>query len=102
MPRKATPIDVSAMPEVSRLVREVTRTGRARLLEVNGDAALLSPAPPRRRATKTASRARLGAAFLAARGALPPLSPPRTLSEMTEIAAEEAAQAATREGLPGQ
>ncbi len=39
-------------------------------------------------------------AFLAARGALPPLSPPRDLKEMTEIAADEAAEAAAREGLP--
>ncbi len=38
-------------------------------------------------------------AFLAAGGSLPALSPPRTLNEMTEIAAEEAAQAAAREGL---
>jgi AbrB family looped-hinge helix DNA binding protein len=40
-------------------------------------------------------------AFLAAGGSLPALSPPRTINEMTEIAAEEAALAAVREGLDG-
>lgn len=38
-------------------------------------------------------------ALFAAHQSIPALVPPRTLSEMTEIAAEEAAEEAAREGL---
>lgn len=45
---KVSPIDASEMPDVSRLVREVAQSGRPRLLQMNGFAALLSPVRPRR------------------------------------------------------
>ena len=51
MAHEAVPIDASSMPDVCRLVREVTRTGQPRLLTVNGETALLTPAPATRRRT---------------------------------------------------
>ena len=53
MTSEAHPLDASNMPDVSRLVREVNRTGRPQLLEVDGETARLSPARRRRRDSET-------------------------------------------------
>src|SRR5262245_37964261 len=45
MTREAVPVDISTMPEVARLVREMARDGRPRRLrEAGTDLAILSPA----------------------------------------------------------
>lgn len=44
MTPEAYPIDVGGMPDVSRLVHEVNRTGRSRLILADGEVARLSPA----------------------------------------------------------
>ncbi len=53
MTPEAHPIDAGGMPDVSRLVHEVNRTGRSRLIQADGEAARLSPA-------RRASQERLG------------------------------------------
>src|SRR5713226_779977 len=50
-------------------------------------------------AVRSRSRGKRADAFLAASGVLPPLSPPRNIDEMTEMAAEEAAREAACSGL---
>ena len=50
MAQEAGPIDARNMPDVCRLVHEVNQTGRARLIQVGGEMARLSPARPRARA----------------------------------------------------
>ncbi len=52
MAQEARPIDASSMPEVSRLVREVARTGQPRRILADGAEAVLSPARGKRRAAK--------------------------------------------------
>lgn len=78
----------------------VARTGRRRTVHVNGKVLtiVLHEAPPPVTPAQR-RRPRRQNAFLAASGSLPPLDPPRDFNEMTEIAAEEAALAAAREGL---
>ena len=50
MTREAAPIDLSTMPDLARLAREVARDGRPRVLREDGaDVAVLSPARPRLR-----------------------------------------------------
>jgi hypothetical protein len=41
---EARPIDATRMPDVSRLIHEVNRTGRSQIVEAGGEAARLSPA----------------------------------------------------------
>jgi hypothetical protein len=53
MVREAVTIDVTNMPELSALVRDVARTGRPRLLQADGAAAVLSPARRSRSARAT-------------------------------------------------
>jgi hypothetical protein len=65
MARDAAPIDATNMPDVSRLVHEVNRTGRPRLLRANGETARLSPARPHRR-PKAPSAADIAAALAVA------------------------------------
>ena|SRR5215208_7824865 len=50
MTREATPIDLSTMPDLARLAREVARDGTPRVLREDGaDVAVISPARPKRR-----------------------------------------------------
>ena len=50
MTRDAAPIDLSTMPDLARLAREVARDGTPRVLREDGaDVAVLSPARPKRR-----------------------------------------------------
>jgi hypothetical protein len=67
MTNEARPLDASSMPDVSRLVREVNRTGRPRLLQVDGETARLSPA--RRPRAQTPAQAEFEAGLAAAFGA---------------------------------
>ena len=68
MAQEARPLAVSTMPDVSRLVQDVNRTGRPRLLQVSGELARLSPARPRVRAQGTQPTPEAIAAALAAAG----------------------------------
>ncbi|MHB8575521.1 MAG: hypothetical protein ACYDCQ_09330 [Dehalococcoidia bacterium] len=65
MTREARPIDATDMPDVSRLVQEVNRTGRPRLLQVGGKSARLSPARAKRRVS-TPSKVDIDASISAA------------------------------------
>jgi hypothetical protein len=65
------------MPDVSRLVHEVNRTGRSRVLRVNGDEATLSPArrrqrKPKKELSQEEFRAALHATFGAWKGLIDP------------------------------
>src|SRR5215213_5339087 len=52
MTREAAPIDLSTMPDLARLAREVARDGTPRVLREEGaDVAVISPARPKRRRT---------------------------------------------------
>ncbi len=68
MANEARPIDASQMPDVSRLVREVARTGQPRVLHVDGDEARLSPTR-RRKSAKAMSPAQFQAGLHATFGA---------------------------------
>jgi hypothetical protein len=65
MTREDVRIDVSTMPELARLVHEVARDGRRRVLQEDSiDIAVLSPTrPSRRRARKTVTQAEIDAAL---------------------------------------
>lgn len=68
MTRHATPLDISAMPEIVRLAEEVARTGQPRVLRAaDQDVAILSPArpTPRRRRRKPVTQADIEAAMSA-------------------------------------
>jgi AbrB family looped-hinge helix DNA binding protein len=54
-------------------------------IRVEDDAVTIAPAPP---------------GFLTGYQSIPALDPPRSLQEMSQIAAEEAAENAAREGFP--
>ena len=57
MTQPAEPFDASDMPDVARLVHDVNRSGRPRLLQVGSESARLSPARrPRRREMTPAER----------------------------------------------
>lgn len=49
MAQEAPPLDADQMPDVSRLVHEVNRTGRPRLIHAGGEIARLSPVRSSRR-----------------------------------------------------
>jgi hypothetical protein len=55
MAQEALPIPLTAMPEVTRLAREVNETGRALLVQVGSDVVRLSPGKPRRALRKRPS-----------------------------------------------
>ena len=58
MTREIPPIDISTMPEVSRLAEEVARTRQPRMLRRgDADVAILSPARPRRPKGKAITQA---------------------------------------------
>ncbi len=69
MVREAAPIDASSMPDVSRLVQEVARTGQSQLLRVDGEEAVLSPARRRRKTAKAMTREEFQAGLHATYGA---------------------------------
>ena len=86
MANELQPIDISAIPELARLADEVERTRQPRRLRRGDkDVAVLMPAP-----------SPLDAGYQS----IPALDPPRSWDEVTEIAAEEHARHAAREGLP--
>ena len=86
MASELAPVDISAMPDLARLAEEVQRTQRPLRLRHGGrDVALLMP---------------LTSALDAGYQSIPALSPSRSWDEVTEIAAEEHARHAAREGLP--
>jgi hypothetical protein len=54
MANETQPFDASSLPDVSRLIHDVNRTGQPRLIQAGGEAARLSPARrPRRSAALT-------------------------------------------------
>lgn len=60
MVREAIPVDVSDMPNLSRLAREVADTGTVRVLSEHGRVlARLTPATKRRRSGQATTRAEL-------------------------------------------
>jgi hypothetical protein len=79
----------------------VARSGRRKTVRLHGKILAIVP---QESAETVKARARRGQrrenGFLAAYGTVPPLEKPLTDNEMTEIAAEEAAQEAARAGLP--
>lgn len=80
--------------ELFETVEAVAHSGRRRRVWLNDRTIAISVEPPCRKATGAALRGRRRQnGFLAAYGSVQPLDPPRTLSEITEIAAEEAARA---------
>jgi hypothetical protein len=79
MAQETRPIDANGMPDVSRLVHEVNRDGRPRLILADGESARLSPVRvPRRRADP--SQADIQAA-LATAGAWKGLMDPEELKQ---------------------
>ena len=85
MARELQPIDISGMPEVARLVDEVERTKRPRVLRRGDkDVAVLMPAT---------------SALDEGYQSIPALNPPRSWDEVTQLAADEHAQHAAQEGL---
>jgi hypothetical protein len=70
MANEAYPIDISAMPDVSRLAHEVARSGKPLVLRQNGtDLVVVSPARPTpRRRDKTPSPEVIEAALATAGG----------------------------------
>jgi predicted amidohydrolase YtcJ len=87
--------------DLYKAAEAVARSGRRQVVRLNGTALAITPQEPRpksRAASRRGHRRENG--FLAAYGSVPPLTPPRTLTEQTEIAAEEAAQEVARAGLP--
>lgn len=109
MVRELQPLDISAIPELGRLAVEVERRRRDRRLRLDDkDVAVLVPAvepepelesAPGPLAAKTGKRsAALLDAINAGYGSVPPLDPPRSLRETTEIAAAEHAERVARSG----
>ncbi|HZU75429.1 MAG TPA: hypothetical protein VFA70_01610 [Dehalococcoidia bacterium] len=85
MARDTAPIDASAMPDVSRLVQEVARTGKPCRLQSGDAEAVLSPIRPRRRrqALTPAEREKALQAFLGAwKGLIDPDQLKRELNEL--------------------
>lgn len=76
MASEAPSIDVSSLPDVSRLVREVVQTGEARVLRVDGIEATLSPTRRRKRKAKEPTQAEFEAAMKASFGSLKGLIDP--------------------------
>ena len=77
MTHDTMPIDASAMPELSRLVREVARTGKPCLIHADGVSAVHTPAPKQRKAAAMKDqefRAGLHATFGSLRGGGSPAS----------------------------
>lgn len=69
MTRDATEVDLSALPDFPRLVRQVAREGRRVVLRDNGEAvAILTPARSRRRRPGRALTPAQRAAFLSSAG----------------------------------
>ena len=85
--------------ELFKTAEAVARSGRRQSVRLRDKTLTISLEQSARTTVSTARRRRQNG-FLAAYGSVPPLNPPRTVSEMTEIAAEEAAQEAARAGLP--
>ncbi len=50
MAQETRPITVTALPEATRIAREVNETGKARLVQFGGDVVRLAPARRRRQA----------------------------------------------------
>jgi len=76
MAEHAAPIDATHMPDVSRLVREVARTGQARKILADGDEAVLAPASRRRSRAKQQTQAEFEAEMRATFGGLKDLIDP--------------------------
>lgn len=76
MTQGARPIDASSMPDVSRLVREVARSGRPRLLQADGDVVRISPTRRRGRTahepTQEAFEVAMHATFGSLKGLIDP------------------------------
>jgi antitoxin (DNA-binding transcriptional repressor) of toxin-antitoxin stability system len=64
MAREAIVIELTTLPDFSRLVREVARNGQRVMLRDNGeDVAVLSPAPAKRRRVRKPTQADIDAAL---------------------------------------
>jgi hypothetical protein len=87
--------------ELFEAAESAVRSGRRQTAQLHGNMVAIIPqkSPAGARMTSRQKTHRENG-FLAAYGSVPPLSPPRTDTEMTEIAAEEAAQKAARGGQP--
>jgi hypothetical protein len=73
---EAAPIDASTMPDVSRLVREVARTGQPRLIQADGDVVRVSPTRRRRHTANEPTQKEFEAAMNATFGSLKGLIDP--------------------------
>ena len=108
MAQELQPLDISTNPQLAQLADEVERTQRPRRLRRGSkDVAVLMPAtttapvvfvgsPAQGRGTRQSALLR---AIDAGYQSVPALDPPRSLQEMTDIAAQEHAEHAAREGL---
>jgi hypothetical protein len=82
--------------ELMQAAESVARNGRRRTVRLHGETLAIIP---QKSGNRPRTRKRRENGFLAAYGSVPPLARSLTDSEMTEIAAEEAAQEAARGGL---
>jgi hypothetical protein len=101
MAAEYTRIDITQVTDFPRLAEEVSRSGRTHVVTRN-DEELVEVKPAHRRSRrhgKTAAPATIKAALAASYQAVPALPRHYTLNELTEIAADEHAEAAAREGL---
>jgi len=109
MVRELQPIDISTIPELAQLADEVERTQRSRRLRRGSrDVAVLVPASepesePALPLVFTTAKRRKGSTTLleainAGYQSVPALDPPRSLQEMTDIAAAEHAERIARSG----
>jgi hypothetical protein len=103
MTTEPVPLDIRHMPELAAVVEEVQATGIPRRVIRDGmDVAIIMPVATSHRRSRSRGAARMRTALdELADGyqSVPALTTPRTLKEMTDIAAEEHAQAVAREGV---
>jgi len=83
--------------DLYRTAESVARSGRRQAVKLHGQTLAIVRIEPGKSSSRRRSRRVNG--FVAAYGSVPPLATPLTDNEMTEIAAEEAAQEAARAGL---
>ena len=89
-------LPITSPADLFQVAEAVARSGRRRNVRLCGKTLTIAIQPS---GTGTPRRSRANG-FLAAYGSVRPLARPLSDTEMTEIAADEAAQEAARAGLP--
>src|SRR5437016_5672265 len=84
--------------DLYRTAESVARSGRRQAVKLHGEILAIARLEPGKSPSRRRGQGENG--FVAAYGSVPPLAKPLTDNEITEIAAEEAAQEAARAGLP--